>query len=328
MKNLNDKITIGEFTLKNRLVLPPMASATSGERDTVTDKMINYYSEMSKDIGLIIVEHSYVSPEGKAHQGQLSVSKEDDVEGLSKPANAIQKNGAKAIIQLSHTGSVTSESVTGYKILGASNLTDDKLTPDIVMTTKDIANVVNSFKLAAKRAMMAGFDGVEIHSAHRYLLNQFYSPITNKRSDEYGGVIENRIRLHLEIIKSVREEIGKDKLILLRLGSLDYMENGNQTEDAVYTSIAFEKAGVDILDVSGGLCGYMVKSKMNMQGYFAEETKEIKKHISIPVILTGGITDANAAEKLINSDCADLIGIGRIMKKDSMWARKALNKTH
>ncbi|WP_317854424.1 NADH:flavin oxidoreductase [Chakrabartyella piscis] len=328
MKNINDKMIVGKFTLKNRLVLPPMASATSGEQDTVTDKMINYYSEMSKDIGLTIVEHSYISPEGKAHQGQLSISKEDDVEGLSKLANAIQKNGAKAIIQLSHAGSVTSESVTGYKSLGASKLADDKLTPDIVMTTKDIANVVNGFRLAAKRAMMAGFDGVELHSAHKYLLNQFYSPITNKRSDEYGGAIENRIRLHLEIIKSVREEIGKDKLILLRLGALDYMENGSLIEDAVCAAIAFEKAGVDILDVSGGLCGYMVKSKAHLQGYFSVETKEMKKHISIPVISTGGITNSDAAEKLINSDCADLIGIGRVMKKDPMWASKVLNKTH
>lgn len=193
------------------------------------------------------------------------------------------------------------------------------------LTKNEIEDIVNDFKKAASRVKEAGFDGVEIHSAHGYLLNQFFSPLSNKRIDEYGGGVNNRIRIHLEVIKAVREVVGKDFPVLLRLGASDYMEGGSTIEDSKIAAKEFEKAGIDILDVSGGFCGYNVPG-VSEQGYFASLTEEIKKVVSMPVILTGGITEAKAAEKLLADGKADLIGVGRAIYKDSKWAERSIKE--
>jgi len=182
---------------------------------------------------------------------------------------------------------------------------------------------VKDFKSAAIRVQKTGFDGVEIHSAHGYLLNQFFSPLTNRRKDEYGGDVYNRIRIHLEIIEEVREGVGEDFPILLRLGASDYIEGGVTIEDSLIAAREFEKVGVDIIDVSGGLSGYQVEG-LTGQGYFSPLSEEIKKIVSIPVILTGGITDAKAAEELLLQSKADLIGVGRAILKNSKWAKNAI----
>ena len=191
------------------------------------------------------------------------------------------------------------------------------------LTKKEIKDIIKNFNDAARRVKEAGFDGVEIHSAHGYLLNQFFSPLTNKRTDEYGGDLLGRIKIHLEIIKAVRDAVGDDFPILLRLGASDYMEGGITIEDSKIAALEFEKAGVDILDISGGFCGYSVPS-LTGQGYFSPLTEAIKEVVSIPVILTGGITEVNAAEKLLSTGKADLIGVGRAIYKDSSWAEKAI----
>lgn len=188
-----------------------------------------------------------------------------------------------------------------------------------------IKELIMKFKDAAKRVKDAGFDGVELHSAHGYLLNQFYSPITNKRNDEYGGDLLGRIKIHLEIIKAIRETVGVDFPILLRLGACDYIDGGTTIEDSIRAAVEFEKAGVDMLDISGGLYGSSIPGvKVEKQGYFSELTQAIKEVVSIPVILTGGITEVCAAEELLSSGKTDLIGVGRAMLKDSMWAKKAI----
>lgn len=167
---------------------------------------------------------------------------------------------------------------------------------------------------------------MEIHSAHGYLLNQFYSPLTNKREDEYGiSSMENRLRLHKEIIQSVRAEVGEDYLVALRLGGCDYMEGGSTIEDSVKAARLLESYGIDLLDISGGLNGYVIP-KRKESGYFSDMTGQIKREVSIPVILTGGITDIDHADRLIENGRADLIGIGRAILKDSLWAMKAMKE--
>lgn len=145
------------------------------------------------------------------------------------------------------------------------------------MDDKEIKRIINDFTQAAIRVKKAGFDGVEIHSAHGYLLNQFYSPLTNKRTDKYSGsTLAGRIQLHLEIIKEIRKAVGDDYIIALRLGGCDYMEDGTTIEDSVLAAIEFEKAGIDLLDVSGGLCSYNHPTNKG-EGYFVEIADAIKK---------------------------------------------------
>jgi NADPH2 dehydrogenase len=326
MKYLYKPLELNRLTLKNRLIMPPMATSKSEKDGKVSKNIIDYYDEKSNGgyISLIIIEHSFISQEGKASAQQLSIAEDSVVEKLKELASVIHNNGSKAVMQINHAGSAASADITGGEPVGPSAVANPrKGNIPKELTKREISDIVYDFKEAARRVKEAGFDAVEIHSAHGYLLNQFFSPLTNKREDEYGGDIKGRIKIHLEVIKAVREAVGMEFPILLRLGASDYMEGGSTIEDSKIAAQKFERAGIDILDVSGGFCGYMIPGAAE-QGYFSPLTKAIKEVVSIPVILTGGITEASAAEKLLSEGKADLIGVGRAIYKDSQWAQKAI----
>ena len=325
MSYLIKPMQAGTLYLKNRLVMPPMATSKCGEDGFVSEELLKYYDEKSSGgyFSLIIIEHSYVREDGKLKEGQLSVSKDRDIDGLKKLAETIHKNGSKCVMQISHSGGQifwknpnTPLSPSGIQIPPGE-------IPAKEMTKDDIREIIEAFKDAAVRVKKAGFDGVEIHSAHGYLLNQFYSSLTNKRKDAYGDSLQNRLRIHLEILQSVREAVGEDFPILLRLGAADYMEGGTQIEDSIIAAKEFKNAGVCLLDISGGLCRYDVAG-LSGQGYFAPLSYAIKQAVDIPVILTGGIKEAGAAEALLAEGKADFIGVGRAVLKDSTWAKNAM----
>ncbi|MDF2883786.1 MAG: oxidase [Clostridiaceae bacterium] len=322
IKPLNNQ----KLYLKNRLVMPPMATSKSQSDGKVSRDILNYYDEKSKGgyISLIIIEHSFIAQQGKADGRQMSSAEDGVVENLKKLAEVIHENDSKAVMQINHAGSAASKDITGYEPVGPSAVKNPRKGNIPKELTKDeIKDIINAFRAAALRVKEAGFDGVEIHSAHGYLLNQFFSPLTNKRTDEYGGDVMERIKIHLEVIKAVRQAVGSEFPVLLRLGASDYMEGGSTIEHSKIAAVEFEKAGVDILDISGGFCGYVLPSATE-QGYFSSLTEQIKKVVSIPVILTGGITQAKAAEQLLSEGKADLIGVGRAIYKDSSWAKKAI----
>lgn len=333
---LDKPLRIGKIWLKNRLVMPPMASGKGTEEGQVTADILSYYDGKTKGghIGLVIVEHGYVSKEGKASANQLSYSKDEDVKGLRELTKLIHENGSLAFAQLSHAGSATTKGITGMEQLSASSLDYPRfnalssknglsLPKARAMGEEDIRKVIDDFKSAARRAKEAGFDGVEIHSAHGYLLNQFYSPLSNKRDDEYGGPLMNRLRLHLEIIKAIKEEVGNDYPIAVRLGADDFQAGGTTIHDSVEAARIFEKEGLALLDVSGGFSGYL-NPLSKEPGYFKELTKALREAVSLPVILTGGITKREEAERLLEGGKADLIGVGRAILKDDDWAKTAM----
>lgn len=332
MRMLNTPITIKNMRLCNRLVMPPMATRVSDDNGAVTDRHRQYYDEKSSGghIGLIILEHSYIRKEGKAGAGQLSIADDDCVSAMSDLVSVVHKNGTKIIAQINHAGGATTEAISGAVPRSASAVymqrpaLKDSIPEELTIT--DIQQITDDFACAAKRVQKAGFDGVEIHAAHGYLLNQFFSPLTNKRTDAYtGSTIEGRIKFHLEVIHAVRETVGNDYPIALRLGACDYMEGGSTIADGVYAATAFEQAGVDLLDISGGLCLYDHPSNTS-PGYFGDASAAIKQKVNLPVILTGGIRTANDAERLLAAKAADLIGVGRPIVKDSSWAKRALSQ--
>ena len=316
----------GRLELANRLVMPPMATEKSMAGGKVSPELIDYYEEKSRGgyIGLIIIEHSFVRPDGKASEGQLSSGDDSVIGGLRSLAKAIHQNGSKTVMQINHAGSATTREITGSVPVGPSVVPNPrKETVPRELAVEEIDDLIRSFQAAARRTKEAGFDGVEIHSAHGYLLNQFFSPLTNKRNDQYGGAVTDRIKIHLQIIEAVKEVVGDDFPILIRLGASDFRPGGTTIEDSIIAAKEFERAGVNILDVSGGFSGYTVPG-LTGQGFFSPLTEAIKGAVSIPVILTGGITEAEAAEKLLKENKADLIGVGRAILKDSSWARKAI----
>lgn len=321
-------LQVGPLTLTNRLVMPPMATAKADPDGKVNQSILSYYAEKSEGgyLSLIIIEHSFIQLDGKASDLQLSISNDSVVEDLKKLAEVIHRNGSKTVMQINHAGSNTTPEITGTTPVAPSAVPHPrrKSMPD-ELTQEEIATIILAFQNAARRTKEAGFDGVEIHSAHGYLLHQFFSPLTNKRTDQYGGNVHNRIRLHLQVIEAIRAEVGDDFPILLRLGASDFREGGITIDDSQVAAQEFEKAGVNILDISGGFSGYIVPG-LSGQGYFAPLSEAIKKVVSIPVILTGGVTEVQAAEQLLAEGKADLIGVGRAILNNSKWAEQAINK--
>lgn len=327
MKYVTSKLETSKITFHNRLVLPPMDCGTADAEGLVTEKTLKHYEKLTKSgcFGMVIVEHTNIAMDGKATKRQLSVAEDRMVEGLRKVVDVIHSNGSKAVLQISHAGSEAVRANTGTDSFAPSVVAiPGRKAADRAMTKEDIDRIVQQFAAAAKRAVEAGFDSIQIHSAHGYLLNQFYSPLTNLRTDEYGGSLENRLRIHLEIIKAVKECVGEKYPLELRLGACDYMEGGNTLEDGAAAARILAEAGIDILDISGGMCGTEIKGREKEQGYFYESSEAIKKVVDIPVILTGGIREIEVVEELLVSGKADLIGIGRAMIRDAEWAKKAL----
>jgi NADPH2 dehydrogenase len=282
MNHLLKPLQAGSLTLHNRLIMPPMATAKSGADGSISQAVLDYYQEKSNGgyFSLIIIEHSFISPEGKASNNQLSVANDDVVESLPSLAEVIQRNGTKAVMQINHAGSATTQEVIGSTPVAPSPVPHpwNGNTPK-ELTKQEIASIVEAF--------------------------------------------QNRIRLHLQVIAAVRAAVGDDFPILLRLGSYDYKDGGITIEDSRVAAKEFEKAGINILDISGSFLGYN-SPESSAQGYFSPLTEAIKKAVSIPVILTGGITEPQAAEQLLATVKADLIGVGRAVLKNSQWAKQAI----
>ncbi|MGI5911838.1 MAG: NADH:flavin oxidoreductase [Syntrophomonadaceae bacterium] len=326
MSYLTRPLSISNLYLHNRLVMPPMATTKSDQNGKVNKEILSYYDEKSKGgyIGLIIIEHCYINLQGKVADRQLSAADDSVIEGLSNLAETIHNNGSKAIVQINHGGSAVHKGITDHEPVGPSAIANPRTS--IIpreLSSEEIKNIVKQFANAALRVKAAGFDGVELHSAHGYLLNQFFSPLTNKRTDEYGGDVLKRIKIHLETIEAIRRLVGHNFSILVRLGACDYKEGGTTIEDSKIVARELAKAGIDILDVSGGMNGSTIPG-VTGQGYFSPLTEALKKVVSIPVILTGGITDVYAAENLLSQGKTDLIGVGRAIYKDSRWAQNAM----
>ncbi|MEM0454071.1 MAG: NADH:flavin oxidoreductase [Sulfolobales archaeon] len=322
---LCDELFVRGMRLRNRLVLPPMASELSGPNGEVTNKLLAHYEVRAGCVGLLIVEHSYISPEGKNSPNQLGIWCDDLITGLSKLAAVIKENDAVAIIQLNHAGGRANPLVCGCKSIAPSSvLVPNGYEIPREMSKDDIERVLKAFKEAARRAVNAGFNGIEIHGAHGFLLNQFLSPITNKRSDEFGGSLEGRMRFPLMVVEEVKKVIA-GKLLLYRIGADDMVEGGFTINEAIKFAMRLAELGVDIIDVSGGLCGARPQELQGIQGYFIPLAHRIRKHVEIPVIGVGGITDSCYANKIVKEGIVDLVAVGRAQLANPRWGCEAIN---
>lgn len=322
-----DSIQVGPLRLKNRLVMPPMATglAQSGH---VTERLTAYYRDRAKHSapGLIITEHSCITEEGRASAIQLSIADDTMIAEHKQIVDAIHAEGSMTFAQLNHGGSAAAPNFR-CDLVSASAIPNPvgKLTQGALprpLTKMEILSLQADFVRAAIRARKAGYDGVEIHSAHGYLLNQFYSPLSNQRTDEYGPQsLENRLRFLTETMAAVRAAIGPDLALAVRLGGADYREGGATEEDAVAACKLLQEAGADLLDISGGMCSY-TRPEHTEAGYFGSMTEKIKKEVTVPVLLTGGIQTIADAEQMLSEQKADLIGVGRALFKNAHWAEQ------
>ncbi|MCW4010718.1 MAG: NADH:flavin oxidoreductase [Candidatus Bathyarchaeota archaeon] len=318
MSGLLEPLRIKGLTLRNRIVMPPMQSGRATFEGAVTNRLINFYVSRSAALGLPIVEHAYISLTGKLSPKQLGIYDDALISGFEQLASAIHAVGAPAILQITHAGGVANKKVINAQPAGPS--ASGKMRE---LQKTELEAIAEEFVLATERAVKAGFDGVELHGAHGYLLNQFFSPLLNKRQDEFGGSLEKRMRFPLLVVNAVRRALT-GKVLLYRLGADDLAPNGIQIADAVAFAVELERAGVDVIDVSGGMCGAEPKQLRKLQGYFISQAHEIKQAVHVPVIGVGGIAEAAYADRLVREEKVDLVAVGRALLKDSTWAFKAV----
>ena len=320
-------IEIGRMTLKNRVVMAPMVTILASDTGAVTQKMLDYYAERAKGgVGLIIVEAAYVHPSGRAFPCQLGIDKEGPVPGHFELVEAIHRHGAKAAIQIHHAGASVNPAF--YEGTPVAPSPVPPLTSNVVpreLTVAEIEDMADAFARAAEKVKRVGYDAVQLHGAHGFLLHQFLSPVSNQRTDQYGGSFENRLRFSLLVISRVREAVGARYPILVRMSA----EGGYDLEEAVDIARAFEGAGVDCIDVSiGGTAPTSLvppnTSPMAIpEGYMVSHAATIKRGLSIPVITVGEIRHAPFAEEVLSEGDADLIALARPFFADPDWPRKA-----
>ncbi len=270
-------------------------------------------------VGLIITGHSYVSREGQAGPWQIGIHEDSTLPGLIQMTGAVHRCGGKICIQLAHAGAQAAARLSGLDAMGPSVVHVDGMAVCREMSREDIDRVVRAFGDAAARAKHGGFDAVEIHAAHGYLLSQFLSPVVNRRSDEYGGSLANRSRIVLEVLQHVRRAVGPDYPVLIKLNSEDFVEGGFSLEEMLEVSALLEKAGIDAIELSGGTGSDASKyqpvrfgtvTKEN-EAYYRDAARRFKQIVDVPLILVGGIRSPDVAERLVEEATADYIALSR-----------------
>ncbi len=317
MPGIFSEFKIKDLELKNRIVMAPMCMDSASEGYANDWHIIHYATRAIGGIGLIIIEATAVSSEGKIESSDLGIWDDKHIEGLKDIVDKVHKHGGKIGIQLNHAG--RKASLDNERVIAPSNIpfSEEYKVPE-KMTHTDIKSIIESFKESARRALIAGFDIIELHGAHGYLINQFMSPLSNKRDDEYGGSIENRARFLFEVIQAVKDEWPHHKPIMLRVSGEEYDENGNSTEDIAEIINLVKNFGIDIVNISSG--GIIPKRIITYPGYQIEVGKKIRNLTGIPALVGGLVTDVSLADEIIWNGRGDLVYLGRELLRNPYWA--------
>ncbi|NLC84655.1 MAG: FAD-dependent oxidoreductase [Ruminococcaceae bacterium] len=327
--NLFSPIKIGRLELKNRGVMPSMVTNFCNADGSVNDRFIAYHEARAKGgVGMIIIEAAYVDSRGKGFNTQVSIDRDELIPGLKKLTDTIHQQGTKIAVQIYHGGRQANTVATCQPLVAPSPI------PCPVMqslpkelTVAEIKEIVQEFADAAERAQKAGFDAVEIHGAHGYLLNQFLSPDSNKRTDEYGGSDESRRRFPLEVVDAVRAKVGKDFPLIYRITTDEFLPEGLTIIDTADFSKDLVKHGIDAINVSGSTyaAGRTSSGSDDILGVYVENAAEVKRSINsaVPVIVANRIKTPAFAESVISEGKADMVATGRALISDADFYAKA-----
>lgn len=319
MTNLFDQFSINNMTLRNRLIRSATWEGMCEPDGRPTQRLIDCYRTLADGgVGLIITGYAFVSREGKQLPGTMGIHVDDFTEEMRDLTKVVHEAGGKVCIQLVHVGGQTDSKNAGQRPLAPSSVKVDQF-PDqpAELFKEEIARLVAAFAAGARRAKEYGFDAVQLHGAHGYLINQFLSPLTNRRDDEYGGSIENRCRFLLEVYRAVRAAVGSDFPVMIKLNGCDNLEGGLSAEDALYAAKVLDAEGIDAIEVSGGTGASgsqtPVRTKIDtveQEGYNLELAKGIKAAVGCPVISVGGFRSFALAQQTVAAD-VDGIALSR-----------------
>jgi 2,4-dienoyl-CoA reductase-like NADH-dependent reductase (Old Yellow Enzyme family)/thioredoxin reductase len=322
-ENLFREIKIGRVTLRNRIVMPPMVMCYASSEGEINEQVIAHFEARAKGgVGLIIVEASYIHPSGKGFESEVAIDRDTLIPRLHMLTNAVKVNGSAIAIQLYHGGiQAHVDQPVGPSAIGRKVFLPPRTPREL--STSEVEEMVEHFANAALRAKMSGFDMVEVHGTHGYLIAEFLSPLTNKRTDKYGV---DRTLFAMEIVRRIKEKCGRDFPVIFRLVADEFEEGGITVEYAKEVAKKLEAAGVDAFDVTGGnydTADHIIPPVYyDKQGYFFKQASEIKKVANVPVISGGMIIDPIIADSAINDGIVDLVFIGRQLIADPEWPNK------
>ncbi len=331
MPELFEPTAINGMEIKNRLVRSATWEGMCAPDGRPTDKLINCYRDLALGgVGLIVSSYAYVRPEGKQLPGKMGIYSDDFADDFQKLTSAVHDAGGKIAVQLVHAGGQTDTNTAGRQPLAPSAVKVDQYPQEPAeLTREEIKAIIAAFGDSARRAKAWGFDAVQFHGAHGYLINQFLSPHTNLRTDEYGGSVENRTRFLLEVYHRARETVGNEYPLLIKLTGSDNMELGLVNDDAVYAAGNLSDAGIDAIEISSGTSASGAKgparTKINnpeKEAYNLELAQQIKKAVSCPVMVVGGMRSFEVAEKAIQNGNMDYIALARpLIREPNLPAR-------
>lgn len=322
MSKLFSPTQFGNVTLKNRITMSPMCMYSCYDKDgKITPfHMTHYVSRAAGQVGLVFTEATAVQPEGRISPQDLGIWDDDHVTGLKELNEQIHAYGAKSGIQLGHAGR-KAELESTIHAPSAIAFNENYKEPK-EMSTDDIQATITAFTEGARRSKEAGFDIIELHGAHGYLISQFLSPLTNKRTDSYGGSRENRYRFLSEIIDSVKSTW--DGPIFVRISTDEYNKEGNKIDDFIYYAQEMKKQGIELIDCSSG--GVVPARISSYPGYQIPRCEAIKKEASIPTGAVGLITTGIQAEEILQNNRADLIFVARVLLRNPYWAKQVADE--
>jgi 2,4-dienoyl-CoA reductase-like NADH-dependent reductase (Old Yellow Enzyme family) len=324
MSILFTPVKIGPLSIPNRFVRSATHEYMADDEGHVRPDQIELLRRLAEgEVGLIITGHAFVQPSGKASPRQTAVYDDRFIAGLARIPEAVHGFPSRVFLQIAHAGRQTKEKLCGCVPVSPSAVYDpvSKVMPR-ELAGEEIHALIADFVAAVGRAKRAGFDGVQLHAAHGYLISSFLSPHTNRRTDEWGGPVENRARVLLDVLRGVKEACGREFPAIVKLNSTDFLQGGLTVDDAVEIARLLEAAGIDGIEVSGGMAeagrGSVwpgLRGEAD-EGYFVENAARIKKAVGVPVFGLGGIRTLAAAEKIVAEGRADLVSLSRPFIRD------------
>ena len=319
MSRLFESTSINGMNMKNRFVRSATYEAMAESDGRVTDQLLDCMAELAQnEVGLIITGHAHVSKEGQAGPRQMGIYSDAMIDSLKQVTSTVHKNGGRVAVQLAHAGK--NGIGTGDDApLAPCDVFDRGVKKASAMTVDDIERTVKAFGDAAKRAVEADFDAVQIHAAHGYLLSQFLSAYYNKRDDLYGGTLENRARFLVQVYEEIRQRVGKSFPVQIKINSEDFLQGGITVNEVIKVCRMLEERGMDAIEMSGGTfeSGRYVPSRVGTskseerEAYYRKAAEEFKKEIKIPLVLVGGFLSFNIAEEVVTSGVADYVALSR-----------------
>lgn len=333
MSRLFEPFVVKGMEVKNRFVRSATAERMATEDGYCTDELINHYEDLARGgVGLIVAGHASVQENGRSSYRMTGLHRDDFVPGLKKLTEAVHRHGSRIVLQINHGGRQTPQHFIGQTPVAPSRLeASDAGAETRALTGEEIGELIEAYGQAARRAKEAGYDGVQIHGAHGYMVCQFLSPLTNKRTDQWGGPIENRMRFVLEVYKACRAAVGERYPVMIKLNCADFLEGGYTLEEGCKVSKALADAGIDVIEISGGVVGggkgtlpvdnVPIRARIKIpddEAYFIKESDEIRRHIDTPMMLVGGMRTPALMERLLREEKGEFISLCRplIMEPD------------